>query len=88
MGAPSPPTTAALLAAKRALIKTKEKKVSQEGGERRINWRMGTDVGVGEIFPLDDRALKNFPFLVSTLQGEAAYLAAQLASLFVNTVWL
>jgi hypothetical protein len=49
---------------------------------------MGTDVGAGEIFPFNDRALKFFPFLVSTLKGEAAYLAAQLASLFVNTVRL
>jgi hypothetical protein len=49
---------------------------------------MGTGVGVGEIFLFNDGALENFPLVVSTLQGEAAYLAAQLASLFVNTVWL
>lgn len=51
MGGPSPPTTTALLVARRALIKQKEKKKFQ-GGERGNNWRMGTDVGVGEIFLL------------------------------------
>lgn len=43
------------------------------------------DVGVGEIFPIDE---KKIPFVVSTLQGEAARiqaLAAQLVSLFVTT---
>lgn len=88
MGGPSPPTTAALLAARRALIRTNEKKkFLKEGSDELIGaWR--PNVGVGEIFPFDDGASKNFPVLVSTLQGEAACLAAQLASLFVNTVWL
>lgn len=48
----------------------------------------GRALGLGNFFLFNDGALENFPFLVSTLQGEAAYLAAQLASLFVNTVWL